>query len=218
MGKPTSGGAGGGGGRIRNAPRLYREFTDTNDAEMANYISNGWNEQNKRMDASVVAEINVYQKTPLINNELRNATGELPEIAKGLWGVIVKPRSQVAALDSAITTIKDDIVLHRGTAIPNIDQMYRERGSEGIIGEIIRDKGFMSTSLSPKVASLFGSTEDKSVIRIRTPKGTKGFYTDPQNSTFNWQREFVLNRNTGLRITSISKENGIYIVDAEAVQ
>lgn len=106
----------------------------------------------------------------------------------------------------------EDVVAYRGLNSPWPG--FTDADPRDLVGTIVRDKGFMSTSISGEGADAFTR---HARITIKVPKGSKGLYLDI-NSGYRWQAELVLNENTGLRIMSAKRVNGVLEVMAEVVQ
>ena len=208
MAKPASGGAGGSGGRGRagSARRNYREY---NGAESDALIRATWNSQN----SSSRLALEDYQGGPWINSVLR----ENPELASTSRAI-----RHIAALDGSMRPLDEDTILHRGTVLPGINKIVNRLGMDGAIGQVINDKGYISTSYDRAVGDEFRkiySGKNLALLRIRAPKGTKGAVASPDFEAYAYQREVVLARNTGLKIISIQKNAaGYYDIEAEAVQ
>jgi hypothetical protein len=117
-----------------------------------------------------------------------------------------KPGGKVTkALDTALEkgSLGSDTKLYRSFHFP------ADRG----VGDVFSDKAFMSTSRKRDVAGRFETTGGKrSLVRINAPKGTKGAHLPGQN-----EEEFLLPRNTRLRITGDKIEGGVRVLDAEIV-
>lgn len=73
-------------------------------------------------------------------------------------------------------------------------------------GDTFRDKGFISTSISPKIVSYLD--EGDLGLEIRVPKGTKGIYVE-KVSRFKGEKELLLNRGTKFRVIENSGNKAI---------
>lgn len=138
-----------------------------------------------------------------INSRLRN--GEpLADLSKS-----------VERIDEAIGKFAtpDEMTVYRGAG--------RKEWATGLengeikAGSVIRDKAYSSTSLSEKVASQaeFGPV----VLKIKLPKGTNAApLMDKKVSVFgNDQQELLLPRDSGFKVTKITKDEGRTIVDVD---
>jgi hypothetical protein len=63
-------------------------------------------------------------------------------------------------------------------------------------GDIFHDKGFVSTTFNPTLASIFGHTG--SLIHIKVPKGSKALYRDHYHKNAS-EREVILPKNSKFR-------------------
>lgn len=222
MAKPTSGGAGGSGGRKRTkaTPETYREFNlDTDGAAISERAQAGWDAQIAGLSWRDTWEMEDYQRNGLINYALRD-----PDIASRFDEKNIK--SQIRVMDNAMLPLNENITLHRGGRVPDLASMFEKLGAEGMVGQMINDKAYMSTSYDIKVAEEFRNLRfaggTSVMIKIRAPKGTKGIHMNPNQRELGYQREVVLARGTSLRIISIQKTvrnwEEFYEVEAEAVQ
>ena len=215
MGKPSSGGAGGSGGRGRAAPpavepeRNYREFAANDGKAIDDVIRAQWAKQ----DPSSVADLDDYQSGAWINYVLRRK----PESLSSSRAI-----QSLTGIDKAMNPLEENTILHRGTLLPGIDAIVNQFGIDGAVGKVIDDKGYISTSYDKSVGDEFRKMyggDNLTQLRIRAPKGTKGVYMNPNSESHGYQREFLLARNTSLRIVSIQKNAaGYYDIEAEAVQ
>lgn len=121
-------------------------------------------------------------------------------------------------LDEAISTsipTPHPIMLHRGISGEFSGNLMKMHNEGTLIGSVIKDGGFLSTSLTKKVASDFATNGDNPiVISMSAPKGTKG--VSIQGS----EAEFLLGRDRKVRITGIELHPGKYephIIHAELV-
>ena len=90
-----------------------------------------------------------------------------------------------------------------------------DQGNSFKIGEVIRDKGFVSTSIDPKVAVDFASktgSKTATILAINLPRGARfmPFSTE--------EREVILPRGTAMRITGSSNPvPGVTVLHTEVV-
>jgi hypothetical protein len=75
--------------------------------------------------------------------------------------------------------------------------------SDSLVGGVIRDAAFSSTSLNEAVASVFGSGSGV-VFRIEAPAGTRGLWAGVHED-YQDQREFILAPSTKLRVIRIER-------------
>jgi len=128
--------------------------------------------------------------------------------------------SLVAKLDSAIarSSIPEDVILWRGSS----SKAFTDN-PQNIIGMIVRDDGFVSTSLREDVAHRFVSyreEENKSaaMVKIRAPKGTNAIPVDgAMRRKETWEEEMLLSRGSQFRVISVSKRDSVNVVEVEIV-
>jgi hypothetical protein len=102
-----------------------------------------------------------------------------------------------------------DLVVYRGMT-SNEQTVGLKKGS------VFRDKAFMSTSASPKVASGF-SYNGGVVFHIKIPKGAISIPMT-KNGHYEQEREILLPRGTSLRVNSVRKDaNGVTHVRARVI-
>lgn len=206
MGKTVSGGASaggrarsGGGGSSFDAS----SFSDTSEASMSSQF------------APALSALNATERTFLkdytgsgyyVNKILREEgfdPGKFP--SSGMT-------QKVNALDSALKQgqLTESIKLYRGLSSSQLEAGF----AAGAIkpGMTITDPGFMSTSINGKNA-FSGNIR----YNLFAPAGTKGLYVQ-DISQHSGEREFLLPRNTTIRVLKIEKSSaGKWIVDAVIV-
>lgn len=130
-----------------------------------------------------------------INKQLRNysPTG-------GDYDSIIK--SMTKAIDKSI--IKDNVVVWRGTK----DWVDPDKVGK-MIGTVISDKAFMSTTLhTGKDSPAIGFAGwDGIIFEIRIPKGAKGAFVE-DISNFKSEREIILQRDSKFKILGVEKLHG----------
>lgn len=137
--------------------------------------------------------------------------GENSSLRKGL-----KPGELTLDMDKGFElapAIEEDAVVYRG-----LEQLGL-KGSQKFLdsfkeGAIVEDKGFMSTSISLKHVKNTQFIDrainyEGIVMRIHLPKGTKGVKLDYE--------EFLLPRNSKIKINSIQEVNGVKVADCEYI-
>lgn len=142
------------------------------------------------------------------NDSLRNDNG------KG-W------ESDTMELDNALNKfdLKQNIVTYRGLGSSAVNSMFGGKLStdelnSNWVGAVISDKAFLSTSISSSVAYDFSSSGY--VLKINVPKGKgRGAYVD-SISKHQGEREFLMPRNTKLKITGAyyDSNNGYTVITA----
>lgn len=109
----------------------------------------------------------------------------------------------VQLMDSALAKFAadEDMLLFRGVknhvANPYLKIVERE-GLKGLLGRVIHEPAFSSTSIKQGVATSWAGS-DGMVLKILTPKGSKGAYVNPISNHRN-EKEFILPRNVNFQI------------------
>lgn len=115
-----------------------------------------------------------------------------------------KTRQQVKDLAASLKTFKltHPMTVYRGTSNKIVKLSLHHATLKP--GAVYADPGFASTSTSHKVATSFTS---QVLLKITFPKGYHGAYLDPI-STFQGEKEYLLNPNTKLVVTKVQKVTG----------
>ena len=71
-----------------------------------------------------------------------------------------------------------------------------------LVGRVIQDKGFSSTSINSEIARSFAEKNNGAQLQIHAPKGSKGAYLDPISEAIG-EREVLLNKGQKFRIDRI---------------
>lgn len=123
-----------------------------------------------------------------INQGLRD--NDRPDIA-ALSGVLA------AALERSV--LPEAALLHRGIGPVELKLYTQAR-----VGEVVRQPGFVSASLSPDIAGKFSTA---AIVEIRVPKGIRGaLYVHPLPRVQWKQFEVLLNRGSMFRVLQNSAE------------
>lgn len=102
-------------------------------------------------------------------------------------------------IDAAIATeaLAEDRILYRGIGKVGADEL---RAIGIAVGDVLRDPAFLSTSVDPVQAGIFADTPPGGLrMRILAPAGSIALDVSPY-SPFPDEHEYLLPRNTGLRI------------------
>lgn len=106
------------------------------------------------------------------------------------------------------TALSNDAVVFRGSNLGG--------AAPPKIGSVITDKGFMSTTIDPRIAAEF-SEGIGTTMKISVPKGTKGIYVD-SFSLAEEELEFIMQRGTSIKITGRVKVGSVWELTAEVVE
>ena len=223
MAKPASGGAGGSVGRQRAvgvSPETYREFTSEEDME--DYIQKTWDEQMEGASDLSRDAHDSYKTFSKINGMLRRDLDNEPFI----WNQpLRKVRTQdpktvgdvAAAMDATMRPSQENLTLWRGISdMPSIASGLR---NGTLVGTTIDDKAFISTSTNRRIAEHFSKGESQDiVIKILAKKGTRMAAANQKYQLVDDQSEFILARNSRIRITKVvSSNSGKLELEAEVV-
>jgi hypothetical protein len=145
-----------------------------------------------------------------INYQLRTGQ-ESPYVSKDKIDPLIKN------IDLAMNKARliDSVQVFRGITGDIVDQLKP--------GNIVQDKGFMSTSMLKDVASRFlgGIGADATrlaIVSINVPKGYQALSPHfAGKTTQNTEQELLLKRNTKLKITSITEKLGVKFINAEVI-
>lgn len=119
-----------------------------------------------------------------------------------------------------------DAAIRRSPPLPNDVTVFRG-SAQGLAvkpGSTVRDKGFVSTSASPKVAKKFskashdtggGKGGGATLFRIKVPKGKRGLWMPKLGGSYANEKEFLLPRGSKFKVTRVTKSDGVRYVDME---
>ena len=165
--------------------------------------------ESHRIEYSDIAEkaLDHYISTSeYINDVLRfNRRTGLPELDAKVSGYInaldkiMKSNVRLAAQS-----------LYRATSVKS---MLADLNSGKAIGKTYFDKGFVSTSHTRHVGAFL--TDSPIAMRISVPKGSKGIALGHRNPQ---EREVILNRGSGFKVTSARKVDGQWHVKVDLIQ
>lgn len=140
-----------------------------------------------------------------INNSLRNG---------GDGGTYKK---EVDALTDAInkTSVREAVVSYRGMSDGAANALLKQAGASNfdeLVGRVISDKGFVSTTLSENTAREFG----RYIFETTLPKGSKALM--PNGDSYSpWEHEVILQRGARFNITGTRKQGSIIYIQTEYV-
>ena len=156
-----------------------------------------------------------YEVNRFLRGQTSQAEGEAQPIIDRLDDMFNKPGARTKA----------NGVVYRGLGS---DDPIRNALIEGKlkVGTVFSDKAFVSTSISAKQASDFGTSSNatgglKPVLRIRVKKGSKAVHV---RSVSNFKNEFetLLARGAKFKIRGAKTQaidgKGMYVIDADLIQ
>lgn len=104
--------------------------------------------------------------------------------------------------------LRSSVTVYRGVdsdALPNGGNI----SDEDLVGKVMMDRGFMSTSFSPETAKEFSR---ENVLVIDAPAGAQGAYMGEMSSV-PWEDELLFNSNSILKVKSVERdEEGTRII------
>lgn len=125
-------------------------------------------------------------------------------------------KKDVDNMDSAMnktTPLSQNIVTYRGTTNAAFGlKKSADITQSNVVGTIVTDKGFGSSSLNKEHAAGFG----QNILRIHASKGKRGIYVDQVATAFaGTENEWIFPRGTKYKILSAKKEGAKTFLDAE---
>lgn len=178
------------------------------DMDKSLFDSLVWHETMEKQDLTTMEFWSDYWRDEISPEELngvRTYTGSgYSEMNKYLRGKISATRFEdeikhaMAALEKA--SLPEEVIVRRGTDYNILTELgveISEANKDKLIGSVVTDKGFMSTSPSPR-GGFSGTIE----YIIKVPKGSQAMYVDPI-SVNRGEEELLINRGGGYIIEDI---------------
>lgn len=139
--------------------------------------------------------------------EVNKSIGE----AKGnLSGVPENIRQQIEILDKAVSkgTLPENTMLLKGldpSRLEGFPEARTKEALEALVGKVLTDHSFGSTTTSPKEAEMFAANHyfKGMVMRIEAPEGTKGLWLGDTSRTSQQEHEFLLPRGSRYMVTGV---------------
>ena len=205
MGRGSSGASGGGGGGGAAAQKKP-EFEEITNGKEFGPGTSGMNEADKFF-AGTLDDLTGHEKSALtwytgsgyasMNDGLRADDNKHPNRTKSMDSAMAKAE------------LNEPIVVYRGSST----DLFGDFGGDwqSLVGKEVMDKGFMSTTV--KKGGGFSGTR----MRITVPPGKgRGMYVRPI-SNFPSEGEFLLNRGTKFRITSVTGSGYDKVVNMQVI-
>lgn len=123
---------------------------------------------------------------------------------------IPKAKQCVKNLSDSIKKVKteEDMIVYRGIS-PSALGLQNDKEYKELVGKTVRDKGFMSSSISSDMANNFaekkiigGKIVHGAVFEIAVPQGTNGVFADGR-SNLEGECEFIMQKNSGIKIVDV---------------
>jgi hypothetical protein len=126
-------------------------------------------------------------------------------------------RNHIPALDEAThrMTSPTSAILWRGVGSASPLHSMSPAQLMRLVGARIDDAGYLSTTLSQNTAQNFSA--GRVLLRVHTPRGTKGVYVHGTSLSGHSEYEFIMPRGTQMQVTRVSFDGHYYIVDTEIV-
>ncbi|MBQ3311846.1 hypothetical protein IJG72_07190 [bacterium] len=189
--------------RNNNDLSIFQTYSDEEMYTLANYI----NSFNKRFNPLMRG---IHSKSAIRTNNALNEYAMLD--------------CMDSLFDKAPHT-KNKLVLYRGVKFDN-NSKFKDMIDNLKVGDIFTDNAYISATTSINEAKKYGTSLDKSIpihiFKITVPRKNKVLklkdYTN--NVIFNnynknsLSNDYLLNRNSNLRITNISQKNNLKVIDA----
>ena len=183
----------------------YTEFPDTNS------ITSFFKDSKKSNIQEWTKSLTVAEKSSILDYsqgeffDINDILRKNNKITKETAGKYYDKINQIeSALDKF--ELKENILVYRKV---NFDAVGHYDLTQ-LVGKDVIDKGFMSTSL---LEEGFTASEDV-IMEIVVPKGSKGAYINDLSNFQNKEYEFLLQRNTKLKITKVSKQGDQFKIKA----
>ncbi len=156
-----------------------------------------------------IAAIRDYQSSSTVSKKLRRAGPDADWDDLGVDGSHYQ--GVIENLDSAMSPIPEDIVLHRsvGWVFSYAGKVDMSDIKEGMV---LTDFGFQSTSVGSK--AVFGGAVE---MHIQVPKGIKGIWSHGATGMYSSELEFTLERGLRYFVRNITKRAGGVHVDVQVI-
>lgn len=106
--------------------------------------------------------------------------------------------------------VPEDIITYRGTTPSALGEIM-DLSPEDMVGNILHDDAFVSTSVNPLVVE-YGYSEKGVTLIIETPKGTPGAYIAPVSTIGLGEAELLLNKGQDMLILEVVDPNKNHLV------
>ncbi|WP_033258602.1 putative T7SS-secreted protein [Kitasatospora setae] len=143
-----------------------------------------------------------HGETDAINGSLRGLQPDSPQIAE-----------RVRQLDQAIAAhpVPQDVMVARGMDLKHLDF----NDPQDLVGRVVKEDGYMSTSPGDKVPAAFDGKE--ALVHMRVPAGTEGLWVGDVGVFSDAERELLLQRGLNWRIDKVVKVDGKVHIYGEVI-
>lgn len=163
---------------------------------VAEYGHGGKSSHNSLFGLGVAETINKYLR------EFGGDTGKFNNESKRL----------IENLDGAISKSEADenVIAFRGLDLRGVlENLGIESGHvKELEGRVIRDHGYVSTSISEEVAKGFCGGNTSAVLHIKIPKGSRVLFLDSMKDKYKGEAEALLPRGSSFRILKVDTSEG----------
>jgi hypothetical protein len=191
---------------IKKSEEEYGINRRTSQAEIElQQVAQGFNGSSNPEYAS---SISIYQGKygKIINEALRDPLISTNQVEK-----------QITELDEVLDSappLKEQVLAYRGISGKGLEFFENLK-----VGDVFQDKGYVSTTLSAKIAGIFAGADlspdfQGMVLQFHLPKGTKGLFPTPflgLGTASYPEMEFLLPRDSKFKVTQIRGK----IIDVE---
>lgn len=206
----TSGAAGGGRGGAAAPAAAPRDFGSDPEAAITYAAARLTPPPLSRPEEAAVQQYNgtAYQ----LINDVARGTGNVTAHARAHMEKV----GTIGHLDAALakSSVPETIAVYRGIKDSTLAFGHADAGR--MVGRVVTEKAFVSTSLVRAVAEGF-HRESGALLRIVVPAGSKGLFVGNVRGVYGSnERELLLPRGTSYKITGRSKdEHGRTVLHAE---
>ena len=214
-GKFGEGGGGGGGGNGDDDDEFESSFESAMEAETT--VQSKQEKYVEQLDDIQKQAIDEYTGEGYrdVNRFYRGAPP--PPLTEDEMEEISFTANMIEASIVEAPPLTEDVTVYRGMTAKALGIEVLEDGDQafdGLVGSQFTDKGIISTSFSPDVATEFGGS-DKVILEIKAPRGTTGLAVGDMSESY-MESEFLLPPGTTFNITGVSRMKNQVILEVEA--
>lgn len=209
---------GGGGGSALPVPVGVAASADGGVVSVPNAPVLSTDELHARLMMDFPTESFTAEERELFNQYFLNGIDMNRLLRAGTLADNDKLRSLVEQLDEALArrALKQDVTLYRGFSLP-VEQLPSDPAK--LVGTILDDAGFQSTSISREVSEEFlvgGPGKQRIMLEVRAKAGNRGTYLVGANDDID-ELEMLLPRGSKFRVAAASEEQGVWRLTVDIV-
>jgi hypothetical protein len=188
----------GGGAAPEASANLEPTFERATPEETSAYLSESAQQWRKTLNREQLGAVQDYTEGEYerINRDLRK--GKTPKETKLIEQTMIKA--------------DQPLQVYRGLEVPALTKAFDDGN---IVGTVLNDKGFVSTSYNAKEAKTMAG-KDGIQMNIHVPKGAK-FAPVSGVARIPGEKEALLNRNAAFKVLGARKVDGVRVLDVELV-